>query len=178
MVVRSHRRVQLRSRILVGVLAVTLVAFAAFDVVAVTLLQRYLLGRTDSTLTTVLDLSSRRLPRLIGEARVGRPLRILDAGLSTSEGVYDYLAWIPDHGSAVVLGADAGIAPRLPSDLATLASSRQSVTVTAVNGGGQLRLRALPARGGTLVVTTSLAELDRTALSVNIGVAARMGLNP
>ena len=51
---RRPRRAQLRTRVLAGVLAVTLVALAAFDVTAVTALRGYLLSQTDGQLQTVL----------------------------------------------------------------------------------------------------------------------------
>ena len=53
---RGPRRAQLRTRVLAGVLAVTLVALAGFDFAAVTALRGYLVGQTDSRLQTVLSL--------------------------------------------------------------------------------------------------------------------------
>src|SRR5579859_2124662 len=52
---RSHRP-RLRTRVLVGVLAVTLGALAAFDIAAVAALRGYLIGRADSQLREVLAL--------------------------------------------------------------------------------------------------------------------------
>ena len=50
------RRVLLRTRVMVGVLLVTLVALAAFDVAGVTALRSYLIGQTDSQLRQVVGL--------------------------------------------------------------------------------------------------------------------------
>ena len=50
------RRAKLRTRVLLGVLAVTLVALVAFDVAAVTALRGYLIGQTDQQLQEVLSL--------------------------------------------------------------------------------------------------------------------------
>src|ERR1700730_11034820 len=50
------RRAQLRTRVLAGVLAVTVLALVAFDFAAVAALRRYLLGHTDAQLQTVLSL--------------------------------------------------------------------------------------------------------------------------
>ena len=50
------RRAQLRTRVLAGVLAVTVIALVAFDFAAVGALRRYLLGHTDAQLQTVLGL--------------------------------------------------------------------------------------------------------------------------
>jgi two-component system, OmpR family, sensor kinase len=53
---RRPRRALLRTRVLVGVVLVTLAALAAFDVAAVTALRTYLIGQTDSQLHEVLGL--------------------------------------------------------------------------------------------------------------------------
>ena len=45
---RLPRRAKLRTRVLLGVLSVTLVALIAFDVAAVTALRGYLLSQTDA----------------------------------------------------------------------------------------------------------------------------------
>jgi two-component system, OmpR family, sensor kinase len=49
------RRARLRTRVLAGVLAVTLIALVAFDIAAVTALRGYLVGQTDSQLQSVLN---------------------------------------------------------------------------------------------------------------------------
>jgi two-component system OmpR family sensor kinase len=56
---RWARRALLRTRVLVGVLLVMLVALAAFDVAAVTALRTYLVGQTDAQLRSVLGLYGR-----------------------------------------------------------------------------------------------------------------------
>jgi two-component system OmpR family sensor kinase len=53
------RRARLRTRVLAGVLAVTLIALVAFDIAAVTALRGYLIGRTDSQLREVLSVYQR-----------------------------------------------------------------------------------------------------------------------
>src|SRR6516164_2355779 len=53
---RAVRRAQLRTRVLAGVLAVTVLALVAFDFAAVGALRRYLLGHTDARLQSVLGL--------------------------------------------------------------------------------------------------------------------------
>lgn len=49
-------RPQLRTRVLAGVVAVTLAALAAFDFAAVSALRKYLVGHTDARLGTVVSL--------------------------------------------------------------------------------------------------------------------------
>src|SRR5215470_7131967 len=56
MTLRRPGRPQLRTRVLAGVLLITVVALVAFDVAAVTALRRYLLSQTDSRLQAVLSL--------------------------------------------------------------------------------------------------------------------------
>ena len=53
---QRFRRAQLRTRVLAGVLAMTVIALVAFDFAAVGALRRYLLGHTDAQLQTVLGL--------------------------------------------------------------------------------------------------------------------------
>lgn len=53
---RLPRRAKLRTRVLLGVLSVTLVALVAFDVAAVSALRGYLLSQTDQQLRQVLSL--------------------------------------------------------------------------------------------------------------------------
>ncbi|MDR3031517.1 MAG: HAMP domain-containing histidine kinase, partial [Kitasatospora sp.] len=57
------RRARLRTKVLIGVLAVTLAALVAFDIAAVTALRGYLIGQTDSQLRQVLSVYQRvKLP--------------------------------------------------------------------------------------------------------------------
>ena len=68
-------RVQLRLKVMAGVVVVTLVALAAFDVAAVTTMRRYLLGQTDSSLQGALTLTEPRLDSLLSGIHPGRPRR-------------------------------------------------------------------------------------------------------
>ena len=56
MTLRALRRAQLRTRVLAGVLAITVLALVAFDFAAVGALRRYLIGHTDAQLQSVLGL--------------------------------------------------------------------------------------------------------------------------
>jgi two-component system, OmpR family, sensor kinase len=165
------RRTRLRTRVLLGVLSVTLITFAAFDIVAVAELRQYLVSHTDSTLQTVLG---------VGRARLGRLLPRVESRKQPFQpqgnlGEY-YLAFVSGHGSTAILQASPDLAPRLPADLASIAAGQRSETVTGLDGRGQFRLRAMQAGGGILVVSTSLDEVDRTVgrlqLIVTIGSAA------
>jgi two-component system, OmpR family, sensor kinase len=173
---RRGRRLQLRTRVLAGVLAVTIVGFAAFDVFAVRALRSYLIGRVDSNLATVLTLTGARLGRLVDATELGRTPVILRAGL----GVYDYLAFLPDHGRPVLLDAAPGVTPALPVDLQRLATAGRPRTVGQLHGSELLRLRARRVGNGTLVVAGSLGEVSSTTsklrLIVILGSAIALAL--
>jgi two-component system, OmpR family, sensor kinase len=68
-------RIRLRTRVLAGVLAVTLAALVAFDIAAVTALRGYLTGQTDSQLREVLSVYQHA--RLFGPApgQIGSSVR-------------------------------------------------------------------------------------------------------
>jgi hypothetical protein len=74
MMLRRPRRPQLRTRVLAGVLLITVVALVAFDVAAVTALRGYLLGQTDSRLQNVLGLY-RPVNRPASAQAIRAPLR-------------------------------------------------------------------------------------------------------
>jgi len=81
-VLRRPRRALLRTRVLAGVLLVTLVALAAFDVAAVTALRTYLVGQTDTQLRNLISLY--RLANAVTEGNqtdigLGRPSTVRPA---------------------------------------------------------------------------------------------------
>jgi two-component system, OmpR family, sensor kinase len=67
------RRAQLRTRVLAGVLAVTVIALVAFDFAAVSALRRYLVGHTDAQLQSVLGLYRPKIELPAGWTAKGRP---------------------------------------------------------------------------------------------------------
>ena len=164
MAARRGRRFQLRTRVLAGVLAVTIVAFAAFDVVAITDLHSYLVGRVDATLGNLLSVTDQHLDGLLGRSREGRIAPALEAGL----GAYNYLAFVPDHGRPIVLNAAPGVAPELPSNLNLLAADHGARTVSEVGGTERVRLRAQPVHGGVVVATAGLDEVHRTTSKLRL----------
>ena len=74
MMLRRPRRPQLRTRVLAGVLLITVVGLVAFDVAAVTALRGYLLGQTDSRLQNVLRLY-RPVEQQVSANAISAPLR-------------------------------------------------------------------------------------------------------
>ncbi len=175
-------RAPLRTRVLAGVLLVTLGALVGFDFAATSALRRYLYAQTDTQLAGVLSLYRRPLTidisvhtrpnwlqvnpktahvqavRSGGISVIGPPL-LLRPGLIDQYFVELYTS----KGPKLILGGNPDLRPRIPANLPRLAIRQRPQTVASVNGRAQLRL--LPARlgGGTLLVTTSLAAQQKTA---------------
>lgn len=192
---RVRRRAQLRTRVLAGVLLITLVALAAFDVAAVTALRKYLFGRADSSLHAVLSLyrpvplppfqaighpvqavpPGKRLARYPGVAQV----KIVGPHLQLRPAILDqyYLGFLPGNGRLRrFLHGNPDLKPRLPVQLRAIVATGRGWNVISSNGRAQLRLQAVQIGGGTLFATTSLASayktLDRVQFILIVGSAA------
>ena len=186
------RRAQLRIQVLVGVVLVTLVALAAFDLAAVAALHGYLLARTDGQLRTVQG--QYRAQGVVQSVPVppGVPRQVFLPGrpvgppqksswaktvvgphlmLPGTLGQY-YVAWVSPRGSRVFVHGNPALVPLLPPNLAALAAGRRAQTVVSVIGGDQLRLQAVNEAGGSLVVTTSLAAVNSTTARLALIVIA------
>jgi two-component system, OmpR family, sensor kinase len=174
---RRLRRSTLRTRVLAGVLAVILVALAAFDVVAVTALRGYLLSRTDAQLLGVMreipksfTLSPPRIHRASTPLpRQSRKLKGPPSFLRNLPSILDqyYLSFVTltpsGHGPMLIVGGNGDLVPRLPLDeLRAFAASRRGQTVASQNGHVQLRLLAFREGRGIVFADTSLAGVDRT----------------
>jgi len=179
---------------------VTLVALVAFDVSAVSALRRYLLGRTDSHLQSVLNLYQPSVtpvpPRtqwmsvphhagflLRGKSAPGRWIasRVTVAGprVIFKPSILDqyYLAYIArDRPPMTFIKGNPNLVPRRLTRFATPYYWRQTKTVASIHGHEQLRLQAVPLAGGTLIVSTSMADVNKTVgqleLILAIGSAA------
>jgi two-component system OmpR family sensor kinase len=195
---RRFRRAKLRTRVLIGVLAVTLVALVAFDFAAVAALRGYLLSQTDSQLRGILSLyrvinppgpGFFRSQAVSGERRIGkRPLRwapgaqaegVITGPRLMLPGVLGQFQVVTVSGRKPSMSISAGphLVPRLPADLTALAKTRQGVTVASRHGSGQLRLMAESFPGiGVAYATTTLDHVDKTVgqleLILVIGSAA------
>jgi two-component system OmpR family sensor kinase len=185
---RRPRRPQLRTRVLAGVLAITVVGLVAFDVAAVTALRRYLVSQTDGQLHTVLSLyrpldqavvlspdhsvarSAVVKPALGNVAIIGPRLR-----LPTALGQYS-VEFVSGHGLKAFVQGGPNLRPPLPTHVVAGSGWQGARTVTSLNGRAQLRVQAMRAAGGSLVATTNLADVtktvDRLQLIVIVGSAA------
>jgi len=156
------------------VLAITLIALAAFDIAAVTALHRYLVTRTDSQLQSVVSLyrplhlppPGRPFPERPGKPSFQKrsviavpPPRWLPAVLD-QYGV----TFVSGHGPRALLAGNPDLVPRFPrwADVSVPAAGQHTQTVISRNGHAQLRLLAIPARGRTLVASTSLGQVNST----------------
>ncbi|HTV98891.1 MAG TPA: HAMP domain-containing sensor histidine kinase [Streptosporangiaceae bacterium] len=198
---RWPRRAQLRTRVLIGVLLVTLIALAAFDVAAVTAARTYLIGQTDAQLDKVLTLYGRvavaeQLPTGSRPSAPARPrvqpvpgatpfssvlpprivqgaiLQPFSVLLVTGNKVRGVSPAIAIRG--VVIGG-ANLVPRLPQNLSALAASGHAATVPSRRGNEPLRIMAAPDPGrGITVAVTRLAGVDTTVgrLELILGIGA------
>lgn len=169
MMPRGRGWAQLRTQILAGVLTITVIALAAFDVAAVTELRRYLLSQIDSQLQTVLNLTRPQLGARLRNA--GGP-----PGPLSIAGQYD-VVFKYDHGPRVTLEAGpGGPEPRLPAGRRATAAGKPGKAVADGSGRGQFRFRAVRVDGGTLIVSASLQDINaavgRLQLIVTVGSAA------
>jgi two-component system, OmpR family, sensor kinase len=175
---RRPRRAKLRTRVLLGVLGVTLVALVAFDVAAVTALRGYLISQTDQQLGEVLSLY-RVLPvhdtvrparppnRFVPPREVrGKPKKQITGPRAILPGVLGQFNVVTVNHSRPMLSIMGGpqLLPQSPlPNLAKLARSHTAVTLTGQDGTTQIRLMAVSFPGyGLVYATTSLSGLQRT----------------
>lgn len=175
----TRRRPQLRTRVLAGVLLVTLVTLVAFDVAAVTGLRKYLLDQTDTQMRAVLHLyqplattpaSYRIAVHLPAVARVTRnprrrrKLPFRGPVLRMAPAVLDqyYLEFIRNrHAHQVLVSGNADLRPQA-NWISLNTASRPFQTVPSATSRTQLRMQTLAIAGGVIVVTTSLASVNHT----------------
>jgi two-component system, OmpR family, sensor kinase len=174
---------RLRTRVLAGVVAVTLVALAAFDVAAVTALRGYLIAQVDTRLQTVADLyqppnqSSKSARTPLGKPSVDRRQLATQQNASPGKPETHLLpAPLDEYFIAVVhpgvIMEIAGGDPSLkPAGLGGLPTSDRPQTAASGYGHGQLRLLAVPYDGGTLVISTSLSEVNGIAGQLEVILA-------
>jgi len=181
--------VPLRLRVMAGVVAVTLVALAAFDVGAVLMTRDYLLAQTDSSLHLALSVTqpkltslladgvpapapttpSREVPTALGDTRQQRTRPQSQPHIARSKspalvGNFE-IAFVPRRGSAVILemGANAqGDHQFLILQSNVVRSLAQPGLRTTSVGTAGFRILSAPVQGGWLVVGTSLAQSTQT----------------
>jgi len=183
---------QLRTRVLAGVLLITLAALAAFDVAAVTALRKYLFSRTDSNLHEVLSLYRPAQPQRFSivarpvhqwptskRLAAAAPVQIVGPRLLLKPAILDqyYLGFLRGRGPLrSLLQGNPDLKPKLPARSRTVFAARRGWNVVSSNGRAELRLQAVHIGGGTLLATTSLASayktLDRVQFILIVGSTA------
>lgn len=194
MKLRRPRLPQLRTRVVAGVVAVTLVALASFDFAAITALRGYLIGQTNAQLGRVLHLY-RPVTVTIGAGPLRRQVRqpvpagvqwpspaavrqtVIDGPrlfLPGALGEYS-VKWVPGHGRGGTFVRSPGLLAKLPSNLQAIAVHGRLQTLVGPDGQTQLAVLPVPQAGGILVASTSLDRVNTTvsqlALIVAIGSA-------
>ena len=168
-------RVQLRLKVMAGVVVVTLVALVAFDVGAVTTMRRYLLSQTDNNLHGALNLTVPRLRTILsgGPAQVapGGPggvpaqVRLPPNAIPALPGAFD-MVFLPRRGQQVILQEATNSGQRVynwvASTTAPVAARPGPHTVEIPQEGTPLRIQTIKVRGGSLVAGTSLSQVAKT----------------
>jgi two-component system OmpR family sensor kinase len=191
------RRAQLRIQVLAGVVLVTVVALAAFDLVAVTALHSYLVNQAGGQLQSVRseyraqaaalkgpagnqvravsDLAlpgvrlSRPAPGAVRQAVIVGPRVWLPGSLAPY-----WVEWVTARGAKVFVHGNPDLVPVLPPalSLTLLAANHRAQAVLSRNGRAPLLLQAANVGGGHLVVTTSLASVNSTTTRLALIVIA------
>jgi two-component system, OmpR family, sensor kinase len=165
------RRIKLRTRVLAGVVTVTLVSLAGFSYAATNLMYGYLIGQTDSNLQVVYS-EYKMVIMQVGQLPSGstKPRTMPDQGSpgdkSPTESFQQpplldtYYVAIKDNTGQLsqLFGDNINLVPGSSGTIAT-----GPYTATSSNRQNQLRVLAEPVGNfGTLIVTTSLSGLDST----------------
>jgi len=171
---RRLLNVQLRLKVMAGVVTVTLLALVAFDVGAVTTMRRYLLAQTDSNLQGALVLTAPRLQAILaGHARrqavpSATPTEVFrrpGAKVPSLPGAFD-ITFVPVRGRQVALQINAGA--RGPSPALPPWAVRPGAHTVPGQGPYLLRVQSLHVRGGSLVAGTSLTQVTKTIDQVEL----------
>jgi two-component system, OmpR family, sensor kinase len=169
-------RFPLRLKVMAGVVAVTLLTLAAFDVSAVIMLRRYLLAQTDTSLHLALTLTEPKLNSLVSEGGFpdpAQPHRPPDPGqpppgksrrLPGLLGDFE-IVFVPSRGRVVTLEAGAASPAAQQFEIVSAGAARllaQPGLRTAPIGSVPFRILSASVRGGSLLVGTSLAQVTDT----------------
>jgi two-component system, OmpR family, sensor kinase len=164
------RRPKLRIQVLAGVLTITLVALAAFDVIAITALHSYLVRQSGQRLQTALAVTQPQLNIIV---KTPRPIPVF--------GAYTIVLVPRDHQKRPVLlesGAPPGaIAPRaagfttpVKTAVKTAAVVRPELMPEVMMAG--LQMESVRVASGTLVAGTSLSGVNATVSRFRLIVIA------
>ena len=175
---RLPRRARLRTRVLAGVMSVTLAALVAFDVAAVTQMHRYLISRADAQLRNILDLLeplSQPIKANVSSAGAKKPVigtavsPLAEAAAGTgrvpSPDPGDYHVWfMAGYGQTGYVGGNPALG--LPGisyqDFISLQSSNTGWTGETLDTRIPIRMMVGKVGDGSLVVTLDLRSVGRS----------------
>jgi two-component system OmpR family sensor kinase len=162
-----RKRTTLRLRVMAGVAAITLVALAAFDIAAVTVMRGYLVSTTRANLRQVLTVTEPRLSFLLADAvarnqRTGQIIPVM--------GAYS-VVYQTSNGQNVVLQDGSGVSSAswkqiTPWPGAARARAGVPITSTKTLPAAATLAVAVPTSGGVLVAGASLDQVNRTVRQV------------
>jgi two-component system, OmpR family, sensor kinase len=183
----SKGRGKLRTKVVAGVVAITLVVLAVFDFTAVALLRKYLIGQTDGTLQSALSVTKPRLAAMLPAFRKANV-----AVATPVVGQYN-ISWVPAKGGQVV---NLQVAPGLVPPAMAIAQYDRTVVAAAAGSGKAETISmagagkaqavitdihalpgirvwsmAVPAESGTLVAGTNLSDVNDTIKQLELVIA-------
>jgi two-component system OmpR family sensor kinase len=187
---RTQGRGKLRTKVVAGVVAITLAVLAVFDFAAVTALKKYLVGQTDVSLKSALTVTKPQLNYLLPAFNKAR---LAQAGVQFSAfpvvGAYN-IEWVPAKGQVLNLQGGPGLTRQamIKYDYA-VANAAATFTVHGkpMPGKGQVNQviatiseapsfrvvsEAVPGQAGTLVAGTNLSDVNNTVRQLEIIVGA------
>jgi len=187
---RTQGRGKLRTKVVAGVVAITLAVLAVFDFAAVTALKKYLVGQTDVSLKSALTVTKPQLNYLLPAFSKARAVA---AGVPFSAfpvvGAYN-IEWVPAKGQVLNLQGGPGLTRQamIKYDYA-VANAAATFTVrgkpmpgkgqvnqviATINAAPSFRVvsEAVPGQAGTLVAGTNLSDVNNTVRQLEIIVGA------
>ncbi|HEY6295641.1 MAG TPA: HAMP domain-containing sensor histidine kinase [Streptosporangiaceae bacterium] len=189
----TNGRRKLRTKVVAGVVAITLAVLALFDFAAVTALKKYLFSQTDVTLQSALTVTKPRLNQLLpafAKARVVKDGGVVQWSSFPIVGAYT-IEWVPAKGAVVDLQGGAGLTPPAIAKLNYLAANQVAVAsangkswtvsdgkgqtaIAAIHAPAQFRMvsMAVPGQAGTLVAGTNLSDVNNTVRQLELIVGA------
>jgi two-component system, OmpR family, sensor kinase len=185
----------LRLKVMAGVVVVTLLTLAAFDVGAVTMTRRYLLNTTDNNLQLALSVTGPRLHSLLSEGVPATASPLTEP--ATLFGDFE-IAFVPWRGPVVILESAAttiGGTSFIIVRSAVVRSLARPGAHTVMLDAELFRIRSARVTGGSLIVGTSLSQVTDTGgqveaivifgsiavvlvIGLGVFVVARRGLRP
>jgi two-component system, OmpR family, sensor kinase len=173
------RHAPLRLKVMAGVVVVTLLALAAFDVGVFVTMRRYLIAQTDDNLQMALTVTEPTMNSLVLHLPAHPPRGIGVRRSPTKPpafpGDYD-IAFVPSRGPVMMLeigttpgGADGFV--RIPLPLEKSLAEPGPHTLLTGNSGEPVRILSARVPGGLLVVGASLEQVTNTTGQVELIVA-------